>query len=276
MIKKILTSKTLYISIAGLIAFGALMLALFDFVLMPAYTNYNEGITVPDVTRVSLEEAVASLEDRGLRYEVAERRANTAYPSNYVIDQSPVATQIVKPNRKIYLTVNTSERPQVEVPKLRDLSLRNAQIQLQNYGLEVGVVSYESNRFKNVILRQSVPEGSMVDKGTPVDLIVSDGLGDKIVQIPEIIGLRLPEAQLKLREAGLRVEDVIFRRSREQNPNIVLDYEPKVSELIEGKSLRLIISERFDRTEQSEGGVVIDTTGTVTPPDSTNQNIPNN
>lgn len=274
MIKELLTSKKLYLSIAGLIALGATLIALFDFVIMPYYTNYNEGVTVPDVTRVSLEEAQASLEDRGLRFEVAERRANTAYPSNYVIDQSPSAEQIVKPNRKIYLTVNTSERPKVEVPKLTELSLRNSQIQLQNYGLEIGVVSYESNRFKNVILRQSVPPGTMVDKGTPIDLVVSDGLGDKIVTIPEIIGLRLPDAQLKLREAGLRIEDVEFRRVREQAPNIVLDFRPKVEQLIEGKSLTLVISERFDQSEEVEGGLIIDTTGTVTPPDTTKQQNP--
>lgn len=262
MLKRILTSKKFYLTILGVVLFGAFSLLLLDKVIMPSYTNYYEGVTVPDLTRVSLEEAEVKLTNIGLRYEVADRRANSAFPANYVIDQQPAATTIVKPNRKIYLTVNTEVKPQVIVPNVTSLSFRNAKIQLQNYGLDVGSVSYESSRFKNSVLRQSIPEGTTVSKGTLVDLVVSDGLGDKIVQIPEIIGLRLPQAQLKLREAGLNIGEILFRPSKEVVPNTVLDFTPKVTEIIEGESLDLVISERFDAIEQVEGGVVnIDSTG---------------
>ncbi|MEX0608522.1 MAG: PASTA domain-containing protein [Balneolaceae bacterium] len=240
---------------------------------MPSYTNYNEGITVPDVTRISLEEAQSLLTTYGLRHEVAERRANSAFPADYVIDQSPASTQIVKPDRKIYLTVNTAIKPQVEVPGVVNLSYRNAEIQLQNYGLEVGSTSYESSRFKNVILRQSVAKGTVVEKGTSIDLIISDGLGDKIVEVPEIIGFRLPDAQRRLSEAGFRVGEIEFKPTRNVAPNTVLDFSPKQKELREGETLTLVISERFDAIEQTEGGAVIvdstDTNGTA-PPDSVN------
>ncbi|MGK7369851.1 MAG: PASTA domain-containing protein, partial [Candidatus Halalkalibacterium sp. M3_1C_030] len=154
-LRDLLTSKKFYASVSTLIAAGALFLLLLDFVLMPAYTNYDEGVTVPDVTRLSLTEADSLLTTYGLRFEVSERRSNSAYPADYVIDQTPSASEIVKPNRKIYLTVNTVSTPKVEVPKVVNLSLRNAKIQLQNYGLVVGTVSYESSRFKNSVLRQS-------------------------------------------------------------------------------------------------------------------------
>tara|TARA_R110002096_G_scaffold326134_7_gene520112 strand:- start:935 stop:1768 length:834 start_codon:yes stop_codon:yes gene_type:complete len=256
MFKHILTSKIFYLSILGIIILGAGSLFLLDKVIMPYYTNYNEGITVPDVTRVTLEEAEELLTSIGLRHEVSERRANAAFPANYVIDQQPTAANIVKPNRKIYLTVNTEVKPKVEVPNVTNLSLRNAQIQLQNYGLEVGTTTYESSRFKNAVLRQSIPKGTIVDKGATIDLVVSDGLGDKIVTIPEIIGLRLPQAQLRLREAGLRIGEIFFQPTKDVDPNTVLDFSPKVLEIIEGQSLNLIISERFDATEEIEGGAV--------------------
>ncbi len=273
MLKQILTNKYFYIGVLSLMIFGAAFLYVADKFIMPYYTNYNEGITVPDVTRISLDEAEALLTNFGLRYEVTDRRANAAYPADYVIDQSPKAANIVKPNRKIYLTVNTEVKPQVIVPEVENLSLRNAEIQLQNYGLQVGSKSYESSRFKN-ILRQSIPAGTTVEKGTVVDLVVGDGLGDTIVTVPEIIGLRLPEAQLKLREAGLRVQEVKFRPTKNVVPNTVLDYEPKEQRLREGETLTLIISERFEVIEESEGGaVIIDSTGNQ--PDSLN-NQPNN
>src|SRR5690554_4813440 len=271
MLKKIFTSKKFYLSLAGLILFGLLSILALDNIIMPAYTNYNEGLTVPDVTKISLEEAEELLAVYGLNFEVAERRANAAYPANYVIDQSPSPNFIVKPNRKIYLTVNTAETPKVEVPTVENLSYRNAVIQLQNYGLEVGSISYESSRFKSVVLRQGIQPGLMVEKGTQVDLVISDGLGDRIVKIPEIVGLLLPEAQLKLREAGLRVGEIRFQPTKDVVPNTVLSYTPNVEEIREGETLELVISELFEAVEQREdGAVIIDSTGNSQnlPPDN--------
>lgn len=266
MLKALFTNKYLYIIIFSLAVLGAALLFTLDKLVMPVYTKYNEGVTVPDVSRKSLEEAEELLTSIGLRYQVADRRSNSAFPANYVIDQAPPANIIVKPNRKIYLTVNAEVRPQVVVPNVTNLSLRNAQIQLQNYGLEVGSISYESSRFKNAVLRQSIDEGVSVDKGTTIDLVVSDGLGDKIVDVPEIVGLRLPDAQFKLREAGLRVGEIRFQPVKDIVPNTVLDYTPKVTSLVEGESLTLVISERFEVTEELEGAaVIVDSTGNNSP-----------
>ena len=269
-LKNILTSKKLYISAGSLILLGGLLLFLMDALVMPAYTNYEEGLTVPDVSQISLEEAQEQLTSYGLRYEIAERRSNSAYPADYVIDQTPAAAEIVKPNRKIYLTVNTVANPTVEVPDVVNLSYRNARIQLQNYGLQVGTVSYESSRFKNSVLRQSVPAGKVVPKGTVVDLAVSDGLGEKMVDIPNIQGLRLSEAQQKLQEAGLRVGEIRFQPSKEYDPNVIISYKPDKGEVVIGESLILVVSERFDVKEESESGAVIDTSANVSMPDTTN------
>lgn len=266
MLKQILTNKYLYISLGILILLGSVTLFTLDKLVMPMYTNFNEGVTVPDVTRISLEEAQELLTSNGLRVEIADRRANSAFPADYVIDQTPSPAVIVKPNRKVYLTVNAAVKPQVVVPNVVNLSLRNAQIQLQNYGLEVGSISYESSRFKNAVLRQSIPEGTTVEKGRTINLVVSDGLGDKIVDIPEIVGLRLPDAQLKLREVGLRVGEIRFQPIKDIIPNTVLDYTPKVTQLVEGGTLTLVISERFEAVEVIEGGaVIVDSTGNQSP-----------
>lgn len=263
LLKTLFTSGKFYAVIGGLIALGALFLVLLNVWIMPAYTNFHEGVTVPDVTKVSLTEAQQRLKDYGLRYEVAERRAHASYPADYVIDQTPSPLSIVKPNRKVYLTVNTAVRPTVVMPNLVNLSLRNAKLQLQNYGLELGSTSYESSRFKNTILRQSVKAGTRVPKGTVVDLAVSDGLGVKKVPIPDIVGLRLTKAQNALRKVGLRVGETRFQPSKEYEPNVVLGYQPSDQDsLTEGESLRLIISERYEVKEETErGAVIIDSTG---------------
>lgn len=247
-IKAILTNKKFLWTLGTLFVAGVLFLLVLDNLIMPAYTNYKEGLTVPDITQVSLDEAKETLTSYGLRFEVAERRSNDAYPANYVIDQNPVPSSIVKPNRKVYLTVNTETNPTVKVPEVVDLSQRNARIQLQNSGLKVGTISYESSRFKNSVLQQSIPPETVVPLGTPVDLIVSDGLGEKLIPMPDIKGLRLSEAQQKLQAKGLRVGEFEFRPDNSVPPNVVIGYRPQKEQFIEGERVKLIISEQ-PRTE---------------------------
>lgn len=267
--KKIFTNKWLYIITGGLIAFMLFVAILMNFVIMPQYTNFNKGVTVPDVTQLSLTEAENLLEEYGLRHEVLERRANAVYPANYIIDQAPSPLQIVKPNRKVYLTVNTEVHPTSVVPDVVDMSLTNARIQIENYGFTVGTTTYETARFRNTVLRQSLTPGDTVRRGEVINLVVSDGLGGRIVDVPDIVGNSLTEAQQKIRRAGLVVEDIRYEASREVTPNTVLSFSPDTDQLTEGQALRLTVSERFDVREETESGAVGADTTISAPPDTT-------
>lgn len=257
-IRHLLSSKYLYLALTVIVAAGALTIYALDRWIMPSYTNYFEGLTVPDVTKLPLEEAEATLELYGLRHEILDQRTHSAYPAGYIIDQAPAPRQIVKPNRKVYLTINTAEPQMVVVPNLVDMSYRNARIQLENYGLNLGTLSNESGRFRNTVLRQSIAAGDTVELGTVIDLAISDGLGSRMVQVPDLTGLRLPEASQRLREAGLRIGEVHFQPSREVLPNTVLSWFPEVEELREGEPLNLTVSERHNVQEEEESGVIID------------------
>lgn len=257
-LKKIFMNRKLYSILAGILVGGIAFLIMMDLVIMPYYTNYNRGVTVPDVTKLSQDEAESVLEHYGLRHEVLDRRSHTAYPANYIIDQSPAPRQIVKPNRKVYLTVNTDTTPITVVPNVVAMSLRNAEIQLENHGLAVGSISYESSRFRNTVLRQSVAFGDTVSRGTIVNLAISDGLGTRIVSVPDVKGMRLSEAQQAILRAGLRVGEIRFQPSREHTPNTIISYSPEIAELTEGEELLLVVAERFDAREELEEGAIID------------------
>lgn len=252
----LLRSRGFYLTIATLILIGAGVLWLANAVILPEYTRHEQGVSVPDVTRMSYEEAVVRLEDAGLRHEMASRRAQSSYPSNYVLDQDPKPLEIVKPNRKVYLTINSETRPKAVVPNVTNMSLRNATIQIENSGLKLGTITYESNRFRNTVLRQSLTPGDTVAKGIGVNLVVSDGLGDKVVQVPDITGMLLPEAQQALRSVGLRIDEIRFQPSRDVTPNTVLSFTPQVTELIEGQAISLVVSEQFSAVEVNESGVI--------------------
>lgn len=254
----LLTDKRLYIGLITLAVLAVVTLFLMDRYIMPAYTNYNQGVTVPDVTKKSIADAEDLLSRAGLRFEVMDRRSNENFPPDYVLDQAPDGNSIVKPNRKIYLTVNTSETPTAIVPEIVNLSLRNAQIQLSTYGLELGNVEVASSRFRNTVLSQSVPAGTTVRRGTPVNLVVSDGLGMNKVPIPDLTGKRLAVAQREIRQAGLRVGQIEFQPSAFVEPNTILRFTPSETDsLFEGDRINLVVSELSDIQETEERGAII-------------------
>ena len=82
------------------------------------YTKHGQGLNVPAVKGLAFSQAVAKLEELGLRYEV-----DSAYimdmPPGTVIDQDPEAETFVKDNRTIYLTVNRATAPTVKFPDIQ-------------------------------------------------------------------------------------------------------------------------------------------------------------
>jgi beta-lactam-binding protein with PASTA domain len=236
-------NKKFYLALAVFIAACILFLFFLNTFIMPAYTHHDEGVTVPNVTRLPLKHAKKLLASSGLKYEVYEKRSNDAFPAHYVVEQNPNPSQIVKPGRKVYLAVNVISHPTVRMPELKNLSLRNARIQLENSNLKIGTISYEPGRFKNTVLHQSVQPKKIVKKGSEVDLVVSNGLGKQRVAVPHIIGIPLTKAVQKVRESGLRTGQIHYKPNSKAAPNTVLNYYPKVKETVVGSTLQLVVSE---------------------------------
>lgn len=150
-------NKNFYFGVLGVLIACALFGFLFNKYIMPAYTHHDDGITVPNITRLPLKKAEQLLTSSGLNYKVYEKRSNNAFPAHYVLEQNPNPWHIVKPGRKVYLIVNVISHPTVEMPDLKTLSLRSARIQLENSNLKIGTISYQSGRFQNTVLHQSIP-----------------------------------------------------------------------------------------------------------------------
>lgn len=252
----LIRSTSFRIVTGSLFVLGIALILSLNFWIMPHYTMHGQGVSVPDVTKIHVDDAMARLVESGLRVEIASRRTQASSPPDFVIDQDPSPQKIVKPNRKVYLTINTTSQPKAVVPNVTNMSLRNATIQIENSGLTLGSIQYESNRFRNTVLRQSLTPGDTVAKSSLIDLVVSDGLGDKMVVVPPIAGLLLPEAQQRLRDAGLRVDEIRFQPNRNTLPNTVLSFSPQESSLLEGTGLSLVVSERFDAVEVLESGAM--------------------
>ena len=200
-----------------IIVLTAVALLGFFYVYLPSATHHNETVTVPDLEGVSMSDIDEFLTKRNLNYEVlADSGFTEAYEPQAVLVQYPLAGAKVKENRKIFLTLNAKNPPKVKMPALVDGSVKNAQLVLESYGLELGNIKYVPDLAQNAVLEQrydgkAIAPGEMIAKGSKIDLLVGDGLGNTLLEVPDLSGLEMEEAEVVIIGSGLKVGGILFR-----------------------------------------------------------------
>lgn len=127
-----------------------------------------------------------------------------------IIEQDPVEGYEVKQGRKIYVTVSAYAPPQIAMPNLEDMSLRQATTLLETFGLEVGELSYKPDVCSNCILEQmykgeKIHEGMSIPKGASIDLVLGQGLSNELTDVPYLIEFTSALAQELLKAKYLNV-----------------------------------------------------------------------
>lgn len=144
-------------------------------------TNHGEFVEVPDLSKLSVMDMRETLEAAGLRYEVLDSaNFDPAYPRFSIIEQDPPAGNKVKSNRKIYVTVNPSGYKKVTIPKIIQVTQRNATSMLRAVGLEVERVTYIDELGKDMVYYvkfkgKRVNPGDKLPKTSQVELICGNG-----------------------------------------------------------------------------------------------------
>jgi eukaryotic-like serine/threonine-protein kinase len=227
----------LWIGFIGLVVVGVLIYIVVNFFVMPGYTRHDEFVLVPDVRNYMTVDAEASLNDRGLRPQVVPQRFNPSIPRDAVIDQSPAPGSQVKPGRRVYITVNTGEQVMTRVPRLEDLSVREATSRLSSLGLRAGEIRPDTipSPYANTITRQDPAPGDSLPQGGVVRLWYSTGLGSAYVTMPDVTGLTVEEAEPILLSNRLRFvvigaeadahDLVVQRQSREPGTRVREGFE---------------------------------------------------
>ncbi|WKN42007.1 PASTA domain-containing protein [Tunicatimonas pelagia] len=226
--------------IAGLTI--AAVLIFFDMYL-PSTTNHGETVTVPDLEGLHIDEINEFLTKRNLKHEVtADSGFTQEYQPLTVLTQYPLPGAKVKENRKIFLSLNAVNPPQVKMPRLIDGSVKNAALLLESYGLEIGQIKYVPDLAQNAVLEQTydgepIEAGTFLPKGAKIDLLVGDGLGNTTLEVPALDGLVLDEAEVVILGSGLKVGNILFR-----DPTLA-DRDPK-DELQQSQDRLVIVQQR--------------------------------
>lgn len=207
-------SKSFLYSIIGIVALSGVTLYLL-YNWLNNYTHHGESITVPDVRGLTEEKLVRFIEDKHLQYKIIDSLYEDGKEPGTVIEQDPKPDSKVKENRTIYLTVNSSKPPKVKMPDLVDVSYRQAEAILQTFGLRVGQTIYRPDLAKNAVLEQLykgrvIKPGTEIYKGSAIDLMLGDGLGNAEVPVPNLTGLTKGEALFVLKGSSLNIGTITF------------------------------------------------------------------
>lgn len=181
-LREYLTSKTffgqLFLAFFITIAVGFLLLQYLDF-----STNHGEEIAVPNLAKMSTEQAEEVLDDADLDYVVLDTvDFNPEFPKFSVVQQDPAPGEKVKSDRKIYLKINSGGYSTIRMPELVEKTLRNAESTLQSAGLTLGSLTYKPYIGKDMVLEvkcngKTVKAGEKILKGSKIDLVLGDGSG---------------------------------------------------------------------------------------------------
>ncbi|RAV30496.1 PASTA domain-containing protein [Sinomicrobium soli] len=177
---RFLASKTFLIQIAVAVAL-VIALVLLALQWLKITTNHGEFVTVPDLSKKTLNEVRQTLEEADLRFEVLDSaNFNPSYPRYSVIEQEPMGGSTVKRNRKIYLTINPSGYREVSVPNIIQVTRRNAESMLRAVGLDVGRIEYIDEIGKDMVYYieyqgKKIAPGDQYPKTTKIDLVCGDG-----------------------------------------------------------------------------------------------------
>ena len=210
--------KDLLIHLGIILVIGCLLLLGFFYWYLPMSTNHGETITVPDVQGVALADLDDFLESRDLQFEVTTDSgfSNSQAPLT-VLRQFPLPNSKVKENRKIYVTLNAQNPPLVRMPKLVGGSVKNALLVLKTYDLEHAGTKYVEDLAFNYVLEQRIDgrqilEGEKIPKGSKVELIAGNGLGNQALNSPNLLGLDSESAQFAIVGSGLKIGEIKYEK----------------------------------------------------------------
>lgn len=179
------------------------------------YTHHGVSYPVPNFTGITLNEAIISAKANKLKLEIVDSVFNKKFEPGTIVDQQPVPNSSVKENRTIFLTINSLQPEKVALPKLTDISFRQAQVLIENCGLFVGNISYQPSEYNDLVLKTEQDSAEVftddkIIKGTSIDLTVGRSKGNLKTPLPNLTGFTISEAQITLTDAKLNQGVLIY------------------------------------------------------------------
>ena len=201
------------------------------FAIFPAEIIPDEA-AVPNVVGMPYDEASEKLRKAGFRISRGESRFTADAPRNTILQQIPAPGTKELKGTTITVDISSGQRF-VEVPAVVGMTRREAEIAIENTGLEVGnVTERESQIPRGQVIASTPSAGSRATSPGTVDLVLS--AGPATVRLPDLVGRPYPEARAMLEQLGLRPGSVTVDSASVLPANTVVGQMPEAGRTVPG------------------------------------------
>jgi len=208
-----ITRKPLWVNM--LAALGAVLLFLLIFFATLSWlTGHGKIQRVPSITGQNIVAATKTLEAAGFDVVIQDSVFIDTLAKQAVVRQIPEAESIVKNGRTIYLTINRTVAPQVEMPNLAGFSVKSAEMYLISLGLRMGEISYRPDIARNAVLEQllgdrAIAPGTKIPIGTVINFVLGSGEGMGDIEVPQLVGLTFEAGKMMLQTMNINLGAVV-------------------------------------------------------------------
>ena len=209
---KFITNKPFWVNFlaAAVLAFMIIFITL---QLLGYITKHGEYLVVPAVKGQSTNEAIKLLESKGFDVVIQDSIYTDTVSKGTIIKQLPDANATVKINRTVFLTVNRYVPPMVSMPSLEGKLFNYALDVLERNHLQLGDTIYRPDFMKGAIIEQRyngsrITPGTKLQWGSFITLVISGGLDQSNMVVPDLTGLTYRDAKAQLDSLGLLLNPV--------------------------------------------------------------------
>ncbi len=200
-----------------------------------------QRVTVPDLLGRTPTEAAAILATSNLNLDAEETGFSEEYAKGVIMSTDPGPTSSARTGSTVRAVVSKGPE-RYEVPKLKKLTLKEAQVALGAANLELGeqTEAYHDSVKKGDIISSDPPAGESVKPGTKVAVVVSKG--PEPVTMPTLEGTDGDAAEAQLKGLGLDV-DRSNKTSESVAKGLVISTNPEAgATAFRGDTVKLVVS----------------------------------
>ncbi len=239
-------SKTNFAIIAA-VALLASALFISGFFFFRGAFGGDTKVATPKLVGKTVEEATALAKDSGLEVIVSGNEVNVNFEPGQISSQDPAEGTKVSKGSEIKVVVSEDKvvNP-ISVPKLTDMTIEEAQAKISELGL-VALIEYKTDVLEaNKVISQSPVEGYLLEKGERVRIVVSLGLDESQVTVPDVTNKTLDDAKEILNKAKLS-PSISYRENKDKAEGIVLSQVPASGAQVAVDSQVSIVVNRYDK-----------------------------
>ncbi len=238
------TSPVVQIIIGSVVAFISVVLVFLVLAVFKGFSNNSTtDVLVPNLIGLNFTDVNKDKVTYNFKWDVTNVY-DADKPLDIIISQSPQPSEKkIKEGSTIQIVVN-SEETTINLPNVDGRTKDDAVQKIKSVNLVPEVLMVLDNQTAEGYVKQTYPpSGSKITIGSSVKIYVSKKAGESKVEVPNLVGLTLSEAQSKLVEVGLTYNGYEYMESTVAKDKIVAQNPLRGAKVSKGTNVSVILSE---------------------------------